>query len=121
MDKICKVVLEGLALLTLPWLSICSLVSCPVANNYYLQTGKLIMVEKESFVRLNVGGKIFLTNSNTLKTEPGSKLANIADSDGIKDESGAFYIDSCPDLFGIILNWCRFKVMAHFSSFSHFH
>ena len=79
------------------------------------------MVKKESFVRLNVGGKIFLTNSNTLKTEPGSKLANIADSDGIKDESGAFYIDSCPDLFGIILNWCRFKVMAHFSSFGHFH
>ena len=83
-----------------------------------LQTGKLIMslfgnpvMSKESPVKLNVGGRIFLASSNTLKAEPASKLANIADGNGIKDGAGAFFIDSCPDLFGIILNWCRFKVM----------
>ena len=72
------------------------------------------MAEKESLVRLSVGGKIFLASSNTLKAEPASKLANIADGDGIKDDSGAFYIDSCPELFSIVLNWCRFKVMPLF-------
>ena len=83
-----------------------------------LQTGKLIMslfgtpmLSKESPVKLNVGGKIFLASSITLKAEPASKLANVADGNGIKDGAGAFFIDSCPDLFGIILNWCRFKVM----------
>ena len=88
-------------------------------TNYYLQTGKLTMsvfggpipAGKDCPVKLNVGGKIFLASSNTLKAEPASKLANIADGDGIKDELGAFFIDSCPDLFSIILNWCRFKVM----------
>jgi len=86
-------------------------------------------IPKESPVKLNVGGRIFLASSNTLKAEPASKLANIADVDGIKDgvggvvfgsqvhspfkdETGAFFIDSCPDLFGIILNWCSFKVLS---------
>ena len=73
--------------------------------------GGPIPAGKDCPVKLNVGGKIFLASSNTLKAEPASKLANIADGDGIQDESGAFFIDSCPDLFGIILNWCRFKVM----------
>ena len=66
---------------------------------------------KESPVKMNVRGKIFLASSDTLKAEPASKLANIADDDGIRDGLGAFFIDSCPDLFGIVLNWCRFKVM----------
>jgi len=67
---------------------------------------------KESLVKLNVGGKIFCASSNTLRAEPASKLAIIADGDGIKDHSGAFFVDSCPDLFSIILNWCRFKVLS---------
>jgi len=71
------------------------------------------MAEKEeSLVKLNVGGKIFLASSKTLKAEPASKLANLTDGGGIKDESGAFFIDSCPHLFGIILNWCRFKALS---------
>jgi len=67
---------------------------------------------KESLVKLNVGGKIFWASSNTLRAEPASKLANIADGDGIKDGAGAFFIDSCPDLLSIVLNWCRFKVLS---------
>ena len=93
----------------------------PLVKDYCFQTAKLIMAEKEeSLVKLNVGGKMFLASSNTLRAEPASKLANLADGGGIKDESGAFFIDSCPHLFTIILNWCRFKVMAifiHFYSF----
>jgi len=71
------------------------------------------MAEKEeNLVKLNVRGKIFLASSNTLKAEPASKLANLVDGGGIKDDSGAFFIDSSPDLFSIILNWCRFKVLS---------
>ena len=71
----------------------------------------MMSATKESLVKLNVGGKIFCASSNTLRAEPASKLANIADGDGIKDGAGAFFIDSCPDLLSIVLNWCRFKVM----------
>ena len=79
------------------------------------------MAEKEeNLVKLNVGGKIFLASPNTLKAEPASKLANLVDGGGIKDDSGAFFIDSSPDLFSIILNWCRFKVITLFLYFSLF-
>jgi len=74
--------------------------------------GNPMLSAKESPVKMNVRGKIFLASSDTLKAEPASKLANIADDDGIRDGLGAFFIDSCPDLFGIVLNWCRFKVLS---------
>ena len=70
--------------------------------------------ENESLVKLNVGGKVFLARSSTLKAEPASMLAKVADGEGMKDESGAFFIDSSPGLFSIVLNWCRFKVMVPF-------
>ena len=68
------------------------------------------MAEGEKIVNLNVGGRPFSVSANTLKAEPASKLANIVDGQGIKDESGIFHIESCPHLFDVVLNWCRFKV-----------
>ena len=68
------------------------------------------MAEGEKIVNLNVGGRSFSVSAKTLKAEPASKLANIVDGQGIKDESGTFHIESCPHLFDVVLNWCRFKV-----------
>ena len=68
------------------------------------------MAEGEKIVNLNVGGRSVSVSAKTLKAEPASKLANIVDGQGIKDESGTFHIESCPHLFDIVLNWCRFKV-----------
>ena len=62
------------------------------------------MAESEKLVNLNVGGRSFSVSAKTLKAEPTSKLADIVDGQGIKDESGAFH------LFDVVLNWCRFKV-----------
>ena len=70
---------------------------------------------KNEFVRLNVGGVIFITTLTTLKSCPESSLSKMFSSDNssyrdiLKDESGAFLIDSSPAMFGYILDWCRYK------------
>ena len=70
---------------------------------------------KNEFVRLNVGGVIFITTLTTLKSCPESSLSKMFSSDNssyrdiLKDESGAFLIDSSPTMFGYILDWCRYK------------
>ena len=70
---------------------------------------------KNDFIRLNVGGVIFTTTLTTLKSCPESSLSKMFSSDKnsysgmLKDESGAFLIDSSPTMFGYILDWCRYK------------
>jgi hypothetical protein len=52
----------------------------------------------ESRVRLNVGGKLFVTSLDTLRTrEPGSFLAAMFSGEWKvdADDQGAFYIDRC--------------------------
>ena len=64
---------------------------------------------KNEVVRLNVGGVIFITTLTTLKSCPESSLSKMFSSDNrdiLKDESGAFLIDSSPTMFGYILDWC---------------
>ena len=64
---------------------------------------------------MNVGGVIFITTLTTLKSCPESSLSKMFSSDNssyrdiLKDESGAFLIDSSPTMFGYILDWCRYK------------
>ena len=70
---------------------------------------------KNDFIRLNVGGVIFITTLTTLKSCPESSLSKMFSSDNssysgmLKDESGAFLIDSSPTMFGYVLDWCRYK------------
>jgi len=63
------------------------------------------------WVRLNVGGKVFLSSRATLSKDPRSFLARIAKEDthlaSDKDETGAFLIDRDPDYFGPVLNFLR--------------
>lgn len=62
------------------------------------------------WVRLNVGGSIFLTTKTTLSRDPNSFLARlIQDSDLIsdKDETGAYLIDRDPRYFAPVLNYLR--------------
>ncbi|XP_065066351.1 BTB/POZ domain-containing protein KCTD5-like [Rhopilema esculentum] len=64
-----------------------------------------------SWVKLNVGGKIFLTTKTTLTKEPNNFLSRLcneeADLPTDRDESGAFMIDRDPKYFSPILNYLR--------------
>jgi hypothetical protein len=64
------------------------------------------------WVRLNVGGTLFLSTKTTLCRDPKSFLCRLCqeDSDLIssyKDETGAYLIDRDPTYFGPVLNYLR--------------
>ena len=67
------------------------------------------------WIRLNVGGKHFLTDRSTLQMKvPSSMLARMFASEdtgilspGAKDEQGAVIIDRSPKYFEPILNYLR--------------
>ena len=66
----------------------------------------------DEWIKLNVGGQIFLTTKRTLLSEPNSMLANMFSgefSPGAKDELGAYMIDRTPEYFKPILNYLRTK------------
>jgi hypothetical protein len=66
----------------------------------------------EEIVHLNVGGRFFVTTLTTLGSEPGSALSRMftrPDELPAIDTGGRFIIDSSPDLFGPVLDWCRYK------------
>jgi hypothetical protein len=66
----------------------------------------------DSIVRLTVGGVMFETNMTTLLAEPDSSLAKmftVLQMLPRTDPSGAYFIDSSPEHFGAVLNWCRFQ------------
>lgn len=64
-----------------------------------------------NWVRLNIGGTIFLTTKSTLNREPKSFLYRVCqDESGLKtdvDMTGAFMIDRDARYFGPILNYLR--------------
>jgi len=73
---------------------------------------------RAEWVRLNVGGTVFMTTKTTLAKDPKSFLCRICQSDedcgeGVqrlgseKDETGAFLIDRDPKYFGPVLNYLR--------------
>jgi len=66
---------------------------------------------RAEWVRLNVGGRVFLTSRATLAKDPQSFLARIASQDtelgSDKDESGALLIDRDPQYFSPVLNFLR--------------
>uniref|UniRef100_A0A1I8FXQ3 BTB domain-containing protein n=1 Tax=Macrostomum lignano TaxID=282301 RepID=A0A1I8FXQ3_9PLAT len=63
------------------------------------------------WIRLNVGGKTFVTTRSTLLQYNESFLARLVQEDSVlksdKDEHGAFLIDRDPKYFGIVLNYLR--------------
>ncbi|XP_065195579.1 BTB/POZ domain-containing protein KCTD5-like [Sycon ciliatum] len=63
------------------------------------------------WVRLNVGGKLFMTTRSTLCKREDSFLSRLCQDDpGLptyKDENGAYLIDRDPDYFSPILNYLR--------------
>ncbi|KAE8611638.1 hypothetical protein XENTR_v10012543 [Xenopus tropicalis] len=68
------------------------------------------VVKEGQWVRLNVGGKVFLTTKQTLCREPNSFLCRLCQESQLlseKDESGAFLIDRDPSYFGAILRYLR--------------
>jgi len=71
---------------------------------------------RAEWVRLNVGGTVFMTTKTTLSKDPKSFLCRICqsndagESSGLgseKDEAGAYLIDRDPKYFGPVLNFLR--------------
>ena len=66
-----------------------------------------------SVLKLNVGGKQFVTTQGTLLSDQNSMLARMFSTDtngripATQDANGAFFIDRCPKYFGVILNFLR--------------
>ncbi|KAM8930663.1 BTB/POZ domain-containing protein KCTD17 [Pelodytes ibericus] len=62
------------------------------------------------WVRLNVGGSVFLTTRQTLCREPNTFLCRLCQESQLlseTDETGAFLIDRDPTYFGAILRYLR--------------
>ncbi|CAI8043576.1 BTB/POZ domain-containing protein KCTD5 [Geodia barretti] len=66
---------------------------------------------RDEWVRLNVGGTVFLTTKTTLCREKSGFLARLCQDDpdlpSLKDETGAYLIDRDPRYFPPILNYLR--------------
>lgn len=66
---------------------------------------------RKEWVRLNVGGTVFMTTKTTLCKDTKSFLARLIEEDSDlvseQDESGAFLIDRDPQYFGPVLNYLR--------------
>jgi hypothetical protein len=63
------------------------------------------------WVRVNIGGTIFLTTKNTLCKEKNSFLCRLCQDDpdlpSLKDDTGAYLVDRDPRYFPVILNYLR--------------
>ncbi|XP_075040204.1 BTB/POZ domain-containing protein KCTD17 [Mixophyes fleayi] len=67
--------------------------------------------EEGKWVRLNVGGTVFLTTKQTLCQEPNSFLCRLCQESQLlseTDETGAFLIDRDPSYFDAILRYLRY-------------
>uniref|UniRef100_A0A1I8B0U1 BTB domain-containing protein n=1 Tax=Meloidogyne hapla TaxID=6305 RepID=A0A1I8B0U1_MELHA len=73
--------------------------------------GSGILPKSRSWIKLNVGGKLFMTTIQTLCRESGSFLARLSQEDrslpSEKDESGFYLIDRDSDYFSSVLNYLR--------------
>ncbi|CAI2355562.1 unnamed protein product [Caenorhabditis sp. 36 PRJEB53466] len=80
-------------------------------NGLPTKTNGTNYTQNSSWVRLNVGGKVFQTTKSTLMREPGSFLYRLCQEEqGLpsdKDETGAYLIDRDPNFFSPILNYLR--------------
>ncbi|KAF7629291.1 START domain-containing protein [Meloidogyne graminicola] len=73
--------------------------------------GSGILPKSRSWIKLNVGGKLFMTTIQTLCRESGSFLARLSQEDhslpSEMDESGFYLIDRDSDYFSSVLNYLR--------------
>lgn len=65
----------------------------------------------DKWIKLNIGGNLFMTSRETLMKDPNSMLARLIDGDSDlisdKDEQGAYLIDRDGKYFQPILNYLR--------------
>ncbi|XP_014098560.1 BTB/POZ domain-containing protein KCTD9 [Bactrocera oleae] len=80
------------------------------SSDVYIESNKIFPSSK--WVKLNVGGKVYVTTLCTLVSkEPDSMLARMFSQDGMlpseQDEQGAYLIDRSPHYFEPIINYLR--------------
>ena len=86
-------------------------------NNNVQEIEKASSGEKKSmadWLRLNVGGTIYETSRSTLTSDAESTLARMFEpnsnlSPATITEEGCYQIDACPRVFGVVLNWLRYR------------
>jgi len=86
-------------------------------NNNVQEKEKASSGEKKSmadWLRLNVGGTIYETSRSTLTSDAESTLARMFEpnsnlSPATITEEGCYQIDACPRVFGVVLNWLRYR------------
>ena len=66
-----------------------------------------------NWVKLNVGGTVFVTSLATLTSKPESVLGKMFQPGSTippaaKAEDGVYLIDACPLAFGVVLNYLRY-------------
>jgi len=66
-------------------------------------------IQKNDWIRLNVGGTLFQTTRNTLTKDNKSFFHRLClgELESLKDASGAYMIDRDPHYFGPVLNYLR--------------
>jgi len=68
-----------------------------------------------TWIKLNVGGKIFETQLSTLARYPTSNLARMFEADMMQndpDPEEVYYLDTDPRCFQHILSWLRYGILA---------
>ena len=66
------------------------------------------MARKDGLVRLDVGGKLFVTRRSTLERVPGTRLSTLSELDcNYNKETQEWFYDRNPELFNCILDFYR--------------
>ena len=86
----------------------------PVAEVFGLDELKNELHVDDDQIKVNVGGSLFKTTCTALRSVPDNLLAKMfkEDSDVApmkKDGNDVFFVDACPHVFDVVLNWLRYR------------
>lgn len=85
-----------------------------IENNENLKSRCFTAEIEDNLVRINVGGKLFITTRTTLEKIPDTRLSHLSDLDlNYNRDRKEWFFDRNPDLFNNILDFYRIEEL-HF-------